>query len=92
MGSALRPAVEGATALFLVSRVGDDAGILSSARRAGVEHVVLVLSITVQTHPHLGPAQKNTAVEQPVETSGMCSRRHRSVRGEFLGGGLRRER
>jgi uncharacterized protein YbjT (DUF2867 family) len=59
----LRSAVEGATALFLVSRVGDDASILSAAQRAGVEHVVLVSSITVQTHPHLGPAQENAAVE-----------------------------
>ncbi|MEV6136754.1 NAD(P)H-binding protein [Nocardia sp. NPDC051990] len=67
----LRPAVEGATALFLISRIGDDAGILSSAQRAGVEHVVLVSSITVQTHPHLGPAQENAAVEQLLETSGM---------------------
>ncbi|MEV4127600.1 NAD(P)H-binding protein [Nocardia sp. NPDC049707] len=67
----LRPAVEGATALFLISRIGDDAGILSSAQRAGVDHVVLVSSITVQTHPHLGPAQENAAVEQLLETSGM---------------------
>ncbi|WP_038552852.1 SDR family oxidoreductase [Nocardia nova] len=67
----LRRALEGVTALFLISRVGDDAGILSAARRAGVEHVVLVSSITVQTHPHLGPAQENAAVEKLVETSGM---------------------
>ncbi|WP_227980435.1 SDR family oxidoreductase [Nocardia spumae] len=70
--AALRPALAGADALFLVSRVGDDAAILSAARRAGVAHVVLVSSITVLTHPHLGPARENAAVEQLVRDSGMA--------------------
>ncbi|MCX0273101.1 NAD(P)H-binding protein [Nocardia zapadnayensis] len=64
-------ALAGVTALFLVSQVGDDAAILSAARGAGVEHVVLVSSITVQSHPHLGPARDNAAVERLLETSGM---------------------
>ncbi|WP_431955621.1 NAD(P)H-binding protein [Nocardia lijiangensis] len=67
----LQSALEGVTALFLVSRVGDDAGILSLARRADVEHVVLVSSITVQTHPHLAPAEENATVERLLEASGM---------------------
>lgn len=67
----LRSALAGVTALFLVSRVGDDAAVLAAARDAGVEHVVLVSSITVQSHPHLGPAQENAAVERLLETSGM---------------------
>ncbi|MGW6332786.1 SDR family oxidoreductase [Nocardia rhamnosiphila] len=67
----LRSALAGVTALFLVSQVGDDAGILAAARRAGVEHVVLVSSITVQSHPHLGPAQDNAGVEGLLGTSGM---------------------
>lgn len=67
----LRPALAGATSLFLVQGVGDDAGILAAARNAGVEHVVLVSSITVLTHPHLGPAQENAALERLLEASGM---------------------
>lgn len=51
--------------------MGPDAEILDAARRAGVEHVVLVSSITVQTHPHLGPARENLAVEQLLKGSGM---------------------
>jgi uncharacterized protein YbjT (DUF2867 family) len=37
-----------------------------------VEHVVLVSSITVQTHPHLGPAAENLAVERLLEETGMA--------------------
>ncbi|MBF6330633.1 NAD(P)H-binding protein [Nocardia transvalensis] len=68
----LKSALADATTLFLVSRVGADAEILSLARQAGVEHVVLVSSITVQTHPHLGPALDNAAVERLLEDSGMA--------------------
>lgn len=68
----LRPALEGVRSLFLVSRIGPDADILTAARWAGVEHVVLVSSITVQTHPHLGPAAENLAVEQLLKDSGMA--------------------
>lgn len=67
----LRPALEGARSLFLVSRTGEDAEIIEAARTAGVEHVVLVSSITVQTHPHLGPADENLAVERLLKDSGM---------------------
>lgn len=67
----LRDALTGVTALFLVSQVGDDAAVLAAARDAGVQHVVLVSSITVQSHPHLGPARDNAAVERLLVTSGM---------------------
>ncbi|TRV80808.1 NAD-dependent epimerase/dehydratase family protein [Streptomyces sp. 130] len=67
----LAPALTGARSLFLPSRVGPDAEIIAAARRAGVEHVVLVSSITVATHPHLGPAVENQAVERLLEDSGM---------------------
>ncbi|MEV4943366.1 NAD(P)H-binding protein [Streptomyces zaomyceticus] len=70
--ASLKPALEGVRSLFLVSRLGPDADILEAARQAGVEHVVLVSSITVQTHPHLGPAGENLAVEQLLKASGMA--------------------
>ncbi|MEU5023005.1 SDR family oxidoreductase [Streptomyces milbemycinicus] len=66
----LKPALDGVRALFLPSRMGPDADILDLARQAGVEHVVLVSSITVQTHPHLGPAEENLAVERLLKDSG----------------------
>jgi uncharacterized protein YbjT (DUF2867 family) len=68
----LKPALEGVRSLFLVSRLGSDADILEAARQAGVEHVVLVSSITAQTHPRLGPAAENLAVEQLLKESGMA--------------------
>ena len=58
--------------LFLVSRQGSDADILEAARQAGVEYVVLVSSITAQTHPHLAPAGENLAVEKLLKESGMA--------------------
>ncbi|MEU9885312.1 NAD(P)H-binding protein [Sphaerisporangium sp. NPDC051011] len=70
--ASLEPALEGVRSLFLVSRMGSDADILGAARQAGVEHVVLVSSITVQTHPHLGPADENLAVERLLKGSGMA--------------------
>ncbi|MER5738372.1 NAD(P)H-binding protein [Streptomyces sp. NPDC002262] len=70
--ASLKPALTGVRSLFLVSRLGADAGILEAARKAGVEHVVLVSSITVQTHPHLGPAGENLAVEELLKESGMA--------------------
>ncbi|MFE4355181.1 NAD(P)H-binding protein [Kitasatospora sp. NPDC056800] len=70
--AALASALDGVRSLFLVSRIGSDAEILAAARRAGVEHVVLVSSITVQTHPHLGPARENAAVERLLMDSGMA--------------------
>ncbi|MEV7617458.1 NAD(P)H-binding protein [Streptomyces sp. NPDC089799] len=66
------PAVlEGVRAVFLLPGLGPDAEFLGAARRAGVEHVVLVSSITVQTHPHLGPARRNLEVERLLRDSGM---------------------
>lgn len=70
--ASLKLALEGVRSLFLVSRLGSDADILETARQAGVEHVVLVSSITVQTHPHLGPAGENLMVEQLLKASGMA--------------------
>ncbi|MFI8320660.1 NAD(P)H-binding protein [Streptomyces sp. NPDC085529] len=70
--ASLQPALNGVRSLFLVSRVGSDGGILAAARQAGVEHVVLVSSITVQTHPHLGPAAENLEVEELLKESGMA--------------------
>ena len=67
-----KAALEGTRSLFLPSRVGPDAHILRAAARAGVEHVVLVSSITVQSHPHLGPAGENLAVERLLRDSGMA--------------------
>ncbi|WP_369020644.1 NAD(P)H-binding protein [Streptomyces californicus] len=68
----LKSALAGARSLFLIAGVGDDAGILDAARDAGVEHVVLVSSITTVTHPHLGPARANLAVERRLRESGMA--------------------
>ncbi|MER5279462.1 NAD(P)H-binding protein [Streptomyces sp. NPDC002809] len=70
--ASLERALDGVRSLFLVSRLGPDADIIEAARRARVEHVVLVSSITVQTHPHLGPAGENLAVEQLLKDSGMA--------------------
>ncbi len=70
--ASLKPVLEGVRSLFLLSRLGSDADILEAARQAGVERVVLVSSITVQTHPHLGPAGENLAVEQLLKASGMA--------------------
>jgi uncharacterized protein YbjT (DUF2867 family) len=67
----LKSALRGVRSLFLISGVGDDARVLDAARDAGVEHVVLVSSITVTTHPHLGPARANLAVERRLRQSGM---------------------
>ncbi|MGX9889716.1 NAD(P)H-binding protein [Streptomyces sp. NPDC002276] len=68
----VKSALRGVSSLFLVSRLGPDADLLGAARRAGVEHVVLVSSITVQTHPRLGPAGENLAVERLLKDSGMA--------------------
>ncbi|WP_030610308.1 NAD(P)H-binding protein [Streptomyces sclerotialus] len=68
----LKAALEGARSLFLLSGMGADAEILAAARQAGVAHVVLVSSITVQTHPHLPAASENAAVERLLKDSGMA--------------------
>ncbi|MFC8695650.1 NAD(P)H-binding protein [Streptomyces parvus] len=68
----LKSALDGARSLFLIPGFGDDAGVLDAAGDAGVEHVVLVSSITVETHPHLGPAQANLDVERRLRASGMA--------------------
>ena len=68
----LKSALEGARSLFLLSGMGGEAEVLAAARQAGVEHVVLVSSITVQTHPHLPAAGENLAVERLLKDSGMA--------------------
>ncbi|MFE0795318.1 SDR family oxidoreductase [Streptomyces mutabilis] len=68
----LKAALEGVRSLFLLSGMGAEAEVLASARQAGVEHVVLVSSITVQTHPHLPAAVENLAVERLLKASGMA--------------------
>ncbi|WP_060886195.1 NAD(P)H-binding protein [Streptomyces caniscabiei] len=68
----LKAALEGARSLFLLSGMGAEAEVLAAARQAGVKHVVLVSSITVQTHPHLPAAGENLAVERLLRDSGMA--------------------
>ncbi|MGK5638239.1 NAD(P)H-binding protein [Streptomyces sp. URMC 126] len=70
--TSLKPALDGVRSLFLLSGMGAEAEVLAAARQAGVEHVVLVSSITVQSHPHLGPAGENMAVERLLKDSGMA--------------------
>ncbi|MFI2508963.1 SDR family oxidoreductase [Streptomyces sp. NPDC018972] len=69
--ASLKPALDGVRSLFLVPGMGADADVLTAARQAGVEHVVLVSSITVRTHPHLPAATGNLAVERLLQDSGM---------------------
>ncbi|MFI5571507.1 NAD(P)H-binding protein [Streptomyces sp. NPDC051740] len=69
--ASLKSALDGVRSLFLVPGMGADADVLTAARQAGVEHVVLVSSITVRTHPHLPAAAENLAVERLLRDSGM---------------------
>ncbi|MEU8898965.1 NAD(P)H-binding protein [Nocardia sp. NPDC048505] len=64
-------ALAGVRAMLLVSGLGPDREIIEAARRAGVEHVVLISSITVETHPHLGPAAEKAALEKELRASGL---------------------
>ncbi|MFC7014880.1 NAD(P)H-binding protein [Streptomyces viridiviolaceus] len=68
----LKAALEGARSLFLLAGMGAEGEVIATARHAGVEHVVLVSSITVQTHPHLPGAGENLAVERLLKDSGMA--------------------
>ncbi|MFC3997550.1 NAD(P)H-binding protein [Nocardiopsis sediminis] len=67
----LGPALEGVDSLVLLQGMGADTEVLEAARRAGVGHVVLVSSITVETHPHLPAARQNRAVEDALKSTGM---------------------
>ncbi|MEU0580107.1 NAD(P)H-binding protein [Streptomyces griseoincarnatus] len=67
----LVPAMHGVRSLFLVPGLGADADVLGVAREAGVEHVVLVSSLAVRTHPHLPASRDNRAVELLLRDSGM---------------------
>lgn len=66
-----RPLLKGVRALFLLRGLAPEAPIIDAAVEAGVEHVVLVSSITVLTHPHLPEAGTNRAVEDLVRDSGL---------------------
>ena len=68
----MKPALDGVRSIFLLPHLGPDDEILAAARQAGVEHVVLVSSVTVQTHPHLGPAAEKLEVEELLKASGMA--------------------
>ncbi|GAB2877065.1 NAD(P)H-binding protein [Streptomyces mayteni] len=68
----LKSALAGVRSLFLPAGMGAEAEVLAAAREAGVEHVVLVSSITVLTHPHLGPAAANAATERALRESGLA--------------------
>ncbi|MFE9017496.1 NAD(P)H-binding protein [Streptomyces sp. NPDC007808] len=67
----LGPVLEGVRSLFLLSGAGGTEEVVTAARQAGVDHVVLVSSITVQTHPHLPAARENLAAERALRGSGM---------------------
>jgi uncharacterized protein YbjT (DUF2867 family) len=58
--------------LFLVAGLAPEEPVLAAARDAGVGHVVLVSSLTVETHPRLWPARANAAVEERVRDSGLA--------------------
>ncbi|MER5930917.1 NAD(P)H-binding protein [Streptomyces sp. NPDC002054] len=70
--ASLQDALRGVRALFLIPQLGPDREVLGAARQAGVEQVVLVSSMTAETHPHLGPARENLAVERLVKDSGLA--------------------
>ncbi|MFR9721869.1 NAD(P)H-binding protein [Streptomyces sp. MS19] len=69
--ASLERALDGVRSLFLLGGTGAETGLLDAARRAGVEHAVLVSSITVLTHPHLNPARRNLATERHLRDSGL---------------------
>lgn len=69
--ASLKPALDGVRSLFLLPGMGADEDVLTASRQTGVEHVVLVSSITVRTHPHLPAAAENLAVERLLQDSGM---------------------
>ncbi|MFE0186429.1 NAD(P)H-binding protein [Streptomyces sp. NPDC058989] len=68
----LKAALKGVRSLFLLPGMGAEQDVLAAARQAGVEHVVLVSSITVRTHPSLPAAGANLAVERLLKDSGMA--------------------
>lgn len=69
--ASLAPALNGVRALFLVPGPGPVDEVLTAARRAGVRHIVLVSSLTVETHPRLPAAAEKLAAEQALRRSGM---------------------
>ncbi|RCV56033.1 SDR family oxidoreductase [Marinitenerispora sediminis] len=69
--ASLKPALEGVRSLFLIPGAGAEAEIIEAARHAEVRHVVLVSSITVQTHPHLPATRTNLAAERALRDSGL---------------------
>ncbi|MET8974943.1 NAD(P)H-binding protein [Streptomyces sp. NPDC004539] len=69
--ASLDSALDGVRSLFLLQGTGAEEEVISRARRAGVDSVVLVSSLTVETHPHLPAARRNLAVEQALRDSGL---------------------
>ncbi|MCX4676110.1 NAD(P)H-binding protein [Streptomyces sp. NBC_01433] len=69
--ASMKSALNGVRSLVLLAGRGADLTVLDAARRAGVEHVVLVSSITVTSHPHLPEARANLEMERLLVTSGM---------------------
>ncbi|MFE7130172.1 NAD(P)H-binding protein [Streptomyces sp. NPDC057638] len=70
--ASLAAALDGVRSLFLVSGMGSEEEIITAARRAGVEHVVLVSSIVVESHPHLAAAREKREAEQALRESGLA--------------------
>lgn len=68
----LDQALAGVRSLFLLHGMGPEAETLEAARQAGVEHVVLVSSITVRSHPHLPAARANQTAEELLKASGLA--------------------
>ncbi|MER5736680.1 NAD(P)H-binding protein [Streptomyces sp. NPDC002262] len=72
----LRPAVEGARALFLLlggelnSHGDDPAGLVGAARDAGVERIVLVSSLAAATRPDAASHDRLREFEAAVRASG----------------------
>ncbi|MBJ6766024.1 NAD(P)H-binding protein [Myxococcaceae bacterium JPH2] len=73
----LRPALQGAQALFLLMTAGDVANrvdlpaVLALAREAGVKRAVVVSSLLAGTHPHTVPGGGALMGEQLVRESGL---------------------
>lgn len=69
--AALRPALEGARALFLLCAGGNPHGLLDAAKTAGVRHVVLLSSQAAGTRPELASHDHTRAFEDAVRGSGL---------------------
>ncbi|WP_184569709.1 NAD(P)H-binding protein [Streptomyces zagrosensis] len=68
----LKAALHGVRSLVLVPYAGGEREVVAAAERAGVEHVVLVSSVVVETHPRLPASREKAAIEQAVRDSEMA--------------------